>query len=269
MGILDKVTKIEKRLEKLASRDDIPLQPVEIRKAALDAIEDLVQPAGRSRRVFPYNRVAIEVVAAEAGQRAAAEAVFGEPGELTAAVAERLRAGGCPVPRDLDVRLVVIPRRGPGWEAGQPFHLACERAKEAVAGGAAQAAAAPVHAQIVVLKGEATCGSYAVTGGRTNVGRIAEVLDTDGRVVRRNEVVFTESEGEINRTVSRAHAHIAWTPSGGFRLFDDGSSCGTRIFRQGRTIALPAGSPRGTKLQSGDEIYFGQACVRFDVDPSA
>ena len=30
-------------------------------------------------------------------------------------------------------------------------------------------------------------------------------------------------------------------------------------------MALPPGSPRGTKLQSGDEIYFGQALVRFEV----
>jgi hypothetical protein len=65
--------------------------------------------------------------------------------------------------------------------------------------------------------------------------------------------------------VSRAHAHITATPTGEYRLFDDRSSSGTRILRSGRTIALPAGSPRGTKLQPGDEIFFGQACVRFEI----
>ena len=69
--------------------------------------------------------------------------------------------------------------------------------------------------------------------------------------------------------MSRAHAHIAATPTGEYRLFDDRSSSGTRILRAGRTIALPAGSPRGTKLQSGDEIFFGQACVRFEVGGTA
>ena len=44
MGILDNVRKIEKRIEQLAERTDIPPQPIEIRKAALDEIEDLVQP---------------------------------------------------------------------------------------------------------------------------------------------------------------------------------------------------------------------------------
>jgi len=68
----------------------------------------------------------------------------------------------------------------------------------------------------------------------------------------------------VNDTVSRAQAHILRTSAGEYRLFDDRSSHGTRIFREGRTIALPSGSPRGVKLQPGDEIYFGQACVRFE-----
>ena len=67
----------------------------------------------------------------------------------------------------------------------------------------------------------------------------------------------------MNQTVSRAHAHIR-SPDGEYRLFDDRSSSGTRIFRGGQTIALPPGSPRGTRLKAGDEIYFGQAQVRVD-----
>ena len=91
------------------------------------------------------------------------------------------------------------------------------------------------------------------------------MLDRDKRVVRRNQVVFTERDNGINQTVSRAHAHILRTPGGEYRLFDDNSSCGTRVFRGGRTIPLPSGSPRGTTLRSGDEIYIGQACLRFDI----
>jgi pSer/pThr/pTyr-binding forkhead associated (FHA) protein len=101
---------------------------------------------------------------------------------------------------------------------------------------------------------------------RTNIGRLPEVLDRDRRVVRRNQIVFTDRENGINQTVSRAHAHIRRTEQGEYRLFDDHSSCGTRVFRGGRTIALPAGSPRGTRLQPGDEIYVGQACLRFEED---
>jgi hypothetical protein len=89
-----------------------------------------------------------------------------------------------------------------------------------------------------------------------------EVLDRDRRVIRRNQVVFDESDDPVNATVSRAHAHIRISPAGECRLFDDRSSYGTRIFRAGQTISLPPTGGRGTRLKDGDEIYFGQASVR-------
>jgi len=264
MTILDKVQKLEKRLEKLAQRSDVPLQPIEIKKAALDEIEDLVEPAGRSRRVFPYNRVTVEVMATDAKQRAAMEAVLGEGSDLAAAVSARLKSAGCQQPRGLEVRLKLVKRAGAEWETGRVFRVAFDR----VEAGAAPVPApvrAPGVAQITVIKGETTRKTYVLGGERTNIGRLAEVVDKDKRVVRRNQVVFAEREDGVNQTVSRAHAHIALTPAGEFRLFDDDSSYGTRILRAGRTLALPAGSPRGTKLQPGDEIYLGQACLRFEM----
>jgi hypothetical protein len=116
-----------------------------------------------------------------------------------------------------------------------------------------------------VIKGASTRKTYVLAGERTNIGRIAEVLDKERRVARRNQVVFAEGGDPVNDTVSRAQAHIRRMPGGEWRLFDDRSSQGTRIFREGRTIALPSGSPRGVRLHSGDEIYFGQACVRFEI----
>lgn len=264
MGILDTVQKLEKRLEKLAKRSDVSPQPIEIRKATLDEVEDLVEPAGRSRRIFPYNRITVEVLAADAKQRAAMEAVLGESSDLPAAVSDRLKSSGCPPPRDLAVRLKIVKRAGPEWETGRVFRVLCERV-EADTRPATATRMTPGPAQVVVLKGEATRKTYVLGGERTNIGRLAEVVDKDKRVVRRNHVVFTEREDGVNQTVSRAHGHIAVTPGGEYRLFDDHSSYGTRIFRAGRTIALPSGSPRGTKLQPGDEVYFGQACVRFEL----
>jgi hypothetical protein len=272
MGIIDKVRRLEQQLERLAERSDIPMQPIEIRKATLDEVEDLVQPAGRSRKVFPFNRVTVEVVAAEPAQRAAIEAVLGDESDLAAAVRERLKTAGCPEPRGLTVRLRVVKKAGAEWETGRVFRLLCERssqeAEAATAGReeAATAAARPAPARITIVKGDATRKSYVVNAERINVGRLAEVVDKDKRVVRRNQVVFTDIENAVNQSVSRAHAHIATTPKGEFRLFDDRSSYGTRIFRSGRTITLPAGSPRGARLQPGDEISFGRACVRFDTE---
>jgi hypothetical protein len=268
MGILDTVQKLEKRLGKLARRSDVPLQPIEVRKIALDEIEDLVEPAGRSRRVFPYNRITVEVVATDAQHRAAMEAVLGEGSDLGTAVSDRLKSAGCPQPRGLEVRLKLVRRAGAEWETGRVFRVQCERV-EAEATAAAAARRAPSAAQLLVIKGETTRKCYALGGERTNIGRLAEVVDKDQRVVRRNQIVFTEREVGVNLTVSRAHAHIAATLAGEYRLFDDHSSYGTRVLRAGRTLALSAGSPRGTKLQPDDEIYFGQACVRFEMKASS
>jgi len=265
MSIIDNVKKLEKQIEKLAERSDGPLQPIEVRKATLDEIEDLVEPASKSRRIFPYNRVTVEVVATDARRRAAMEAVLGERSELGRAVSARLKLAGCPPPKDLQVRLKLVKRAGADWEKGRAFRLQCAHVEEE-APVPAPPQSARGSAALVIVKGETTDERYVVRGGCTNIGRLAEVVDKDRRVMRRNHVVFTDCKNGINLTVSRAHAHIAESPSGEYRLFDDGSASGTRILRSGRTLALPPGSPRGTKLQPGDEIYVGQACMRFDID---
>jgi len=98
---------------------------------------------------------------------------------------------------------------------------------------------------------------------RVNIGRMAELTDTEQRVVRRNDVVFEEGGDEANATVSRKHAHIR-RDEGEYRICDDESEFGTRVFRDGRPIEVPAGNRRGEKLRTGDEIYLGRACLRFE-----
>lgn len=264
MSIIENVKRLEKRIEKFAERSDVPLQPIEVRKATLDEIEDLVEPATRSRRIFPYNRVTVEVVASDAKRRAAMEAVLGERSDLGRAVSARLKSAGCPVPSGLEVRLKLVKRAGAAWEKGRSFRVQCEHADAEPARPEASRSTARAAA-LVVVTGDATRERFSIEGERTNIGRLAEVVDRNRRVVRRNHVVFTDGDNPVNLTVSRTHAHIAPAPSGEYRLFDDGSSAGTRILRAGRTLALPPGSPRGTKLQPGDEIFFGQALVRFEA----
>ena len=65
--------------------------------------------------------------------------------------------------------------------------------------------------------------------------------------------------------MSRAHAHIQYdAATGEYRLFDDNSAYGTSLLREGRMITAPAGG-RGIRLESGDELYLGQARVRFEI----
>jgi pSer/pThr/pTyr-binding forkhead associated (FHA) protein len=95
---------------------------------------------------------------------------------------------------------------------------------------------------------------------RIQVGRTAEVLDDRRRLVRRNDVVLEDA------TVSRAHAHLEFDSAAGhFRLFDDGSSYGTGVIHDGRLVDVPKAGARGMSLHSGDDIYFGQSRVRFEV----
>ncbi len=264
MSILDKVTRLEKRLQQLSRRDDVPPEPVEVRRGILDDVEDMVRAAGRSRRVFPYNRLRVQVLAADPAARAAMQAVLGGDEELLAAVRERLRETGCAVPEDLEARLLLVRRRAAAWPPARAWYVAGERVEPASppASPPSRAAAGEARAQLVVVKGTATRRTFPVRGERVNIGRQADVLDRDRRVVRRNQVVFEDADDPVNQTVSRAHAHIRVSASGEYRLFDDRSSYGTRVFRGGETIAVPAGASRGVRLRDGDEVFVGQACLR-------
>ncbi len=121
---------------------------------------------------------------------------------------------------------------------------------------------API-ARLTIVKGKAEAAEYTLEKVRTNLGRLAELTDSEQRVVRRNDVVFEEGGDEANATVSRKHANIRLT-DGDYRICDEGSEFGTRVFRDGRTIEVPAGNRRGEKLRSGDEIYLGRARLLFE-----
>jgi len=85
-----------------------------------------------------------------------------------------------------------------------------------------------------------------------------DVHDDRRRLVRRNDLVIDHT------TVSRAHAHVEFS-SGEYRLFDDGSSYGTSVIHEGRLVEVPRAGGRGLRLHSGDEIYFGQIRVGFEI----
>ncbi len=92
---------------------------------------------------------------------------------------------------------------------------------------------------------------------------MAELTDAEERVVRRNDIVFEEGADAVNASVSRKHAHIR-EDAGEYRICDDGSEFGTRVFRDGRVVEVPSGNRRGEKLRPGDEIYLGRACLRYE-----
>jgi hypothetical protein len=121
-------------------------------------------------------------------------------------------------------------------------------------------------ARLVTLLGVSSEPEFMLDRQSINLGREEEICDTLGRTIRRNELFFPEAAHEANPSVSRSHAHIRFdAPSGDWRIFDDGSSIGTTLFREGRRIDVPAHAGRGVALRSGDEIYLGQVRLRFET----
>jgi len=169
----------------------------------------------------------------------------GIAGRLAGDVRKALEGAGCELPRGFSVEVKTA-------ELGdRAFEISCGTAVPA----------ALTTASLVVVKGKAESDLFSISKPRTNIGRLAELTDRQSRVVRRNDVVFLEGGDQANATVSRQHAHIQLA-AGEYRIADDGSEFGTRIFRDGRSIDVPAGN-RGEKLCPGDEIQLGRACLRF------
>ena len=89
---------------------------------------------------------------------------------------------------------------------------------------------------------------------------------TSSAATRRNRVAFLDARDGVTETVGRAHARLRFDAgSRSYRLFDDGSSNGTSIIRDGTTIAVPPRDPRGVRVQSGDEIQVGRALLRIEI----
>jgi hypothetical protein len=256
MSLFSEIEKtIERGFHRFAERMFGPADSNELlllHRAILAEVEDKVQIVARGRRVFPFARVVVTLVSADAERRAILQAAFGE--RLDADIREAMEGTECELPRGFSVEVHTA-------EAGlRAFEIAYSA--EPVKAQATTAAPTAIG-RVVLVKGKTSSPDFTLERARTNIGRMPELTDADHRVVRRNDVVFEEGADEANATVSRKHAHIRLEGSD-YRLCDDGSEFGTRVFRDGRSIEVPAGDRRGEKLRSGDEIYLGRACLRFE-----
>jgi hypothetical protein len=231
-------------------------------RAILEEVETKIETLARGRRVFPFTHLTVTLVSADANRRAILETAFGE--RLEADIREALEAAACEVPGGFSID-VHAAESGP-----KPFEIAYATAPAKKTEQPATVFVAPIEPvtpaappRLAVLKGKTDRPAYLLEKARTNIGRMAELTDSEHRVIRRNDIVFEEGADEANATVSRRHAHIR-LDAGDYRLCDDESEFGTRVFRDGRAIEVPAGNRRGERLRPGDEIYLGRACLRFE-----
>jgi hypothetical protein len=269
MDLLGKARRLESTIARRfdrAARDAagaVTREPLEIVHLVVEAVEHQIQPGGRGKRAFPFNSITLSLIASSSEGRARFEAVVaGEP-PLRDRIIDRLRSKSCPID-DLTVDVAYVARAPEDWRDPQ-FNLAFARVERAPTSDARRD---PGFARIdlTVVRGTAARKSYSFAARRIDLGRCAEVRDTRNRLVRTNHVAFVEGSEEVNQSVSRRHAHIAYEPaSGGYRLRDDGSVHGTSVVRDGGTVAVPPGS-LGVRLRTGDELVLGEARLRITLD---
>lgn len=237
--------------------------PLEIRRAILDDVEGHVIAVGEGKRLLPFNQLRVHLLTPEPDERQAMEAIVHEAWDLKGEIVGRLSDRGCPVPAGLDVEVVFDQEPDPRYGERRFFVEYSKREGDAAASPKAASGTARPTLELTVLKGSATQRVYEFEETpRIYLGRLEEVVDSDGRVRRRNDVAFQE-EGEVNTTVSREHARIAWDDeTGGYWLRAEQNASGTRIYRTGKTIDVSAHDRRGVRLQAGDEVHLGRACVK-------
>src|SRR5262245_53870903 len=101
MDILRKLRRLESKLSRTVDEaaQKIPTagtsEPLEILHAIVDAAERRIEPAGRGKFVFPFNRIHIRIAANSRETRARFEAVFGSEPPLHDRIVERLHSAGC------------------------------------------------------------------------------------------------------------------------------------------------------------------------------
>ena len=255
---------LERPLAGGADQRGVPEEPpelAEIRLAVLDRIREKSYRSG-GRTVFPYDLLRVELRGVEEGRHAVYSGRFFRK-YLEQEARDALREMGCRFPENLSMEVkatVGLPRRGEEW-------LVVDVASQEQAG-----ALAKPTGKLVVREGSANAPEIWLKKARTNIGRVVDVYRAEG-LSRRNDLAFA-GDTEINRSVSREHAHIVFDRAAGeYRLFNDrwyprgtrAGECGTWVVRDGVSLEVHRNA-RGAKLEPGDEIHFGRAVVMFEME---
>ena len=261
---MSRVEKLEQRIDQKlrhllrSSPVDQPREPIELYRAILEEITSRVDAVSRGRRKFAYALVTVRVLLTNPERRPSYELAFTEADPLTRDLKSRVEESQVDYPARLKVDVVLVDT--PPAEVGvREFEISYSNPPAAAPGDAI------VPIRLTILAGNAEQQEYEFARQRIQFGRLAEVLDSDSRIVRLNDIAFKDDATLENSTVSRAHAHLEFDPEGkGFRLFDDGSAHGTTVIRDGSVLAVPRGNSKGILLRPGDEIMLAKVRIRFE-----
>jgi hypothetical protein len=235
------------------------LELIEVHRAILDDVASHIESLPRGRRTFSFPNVTVRVLLPDASRRRSYEVAFAEGDALAHDIEARLADERVDLPDRFHVDIELVDEL-PADIAARGFDISYR-------GAEVREAAAPVPAVwLKVLSGRAEHDEYSFRRTRINIGRLADVLDSQHKLLRRNDVAFVESAENPNSTVSRTHAHLEFDASAQqFRLYDDRSAQGTSVIREGNILNVPRGVSKGVPLRPGDEIVVGQARLGFDL----
>jgi hypothetical protein len=233
----------------------------EIRRQILNQLESKIE-SDSSGKIFPFAKIQILLQASSKSLRDDFRNAFLLEGSLKEDIRQRLETvhAGYSGNLEVDIEIDADSAQGALPKSSHPkFEMAFLKPEPIPQGEVPEL-------NLVITKGIAEQPAYTMKRERILIGCLSEVHDREGRMVRRNDVVFLDTADDINCTVSDAHARIWFEPKEGeFYVMDETSRYGTRIMRQGRSIDVPAGGEGGIRLQSGDEICFGQASFQFEL----
>jgi len=266
VGADDEADRLEPQVSELMKVElDLPVpqpvsggrEPLELHRDLLDAVEDAVAPHRRNPQL---RGLTVHVLAPDEPTRFAAQsAVEGQEVPFAEAVRRRLADSGVRDAGRLRVSWIYHDEVPAGLDFGGRSCVVVlhRRLSEAAA-------------TLTVIRGRADQEWYLVkSDAAVPVGRTEEVTDRRGRVIRRNRVVFAHYDGlddearRVNRTVSRAHATLAFDEAAGsFNVRDDASTAGTSVIRENFPVPIPV-KRAPVPLETGDLIYLGKACLRF------
>lgn len=232
----------------------------EIRVAVLDEVRARTHRVA-GREVFPYNVVKLLVRGVGDEQAGVFRGAFFRQ-LLEQELLDGLGRVRVRFPADLHIEVETTPQLPSAEEQWLVVQVDSREAPPPAAAVASRVG------RLVVVRGEANQQEVPLTKARTNIGRPVEVFKEDGPS-RVNDLAFA-ADSEINRTVSREHAHLMFDKrSGEYRIYNDrhskGGACGLWIMRDGLSQEVHR-TARGARLEDGDEIHLGSAVLRFQLD---
>jgi hypothetical protein len=262
MGIWEKLLKTEQNIRKRVENafgSETTRTPLEVRREILEQVESRIAIDSGGNQ-FPYGKILVRLQPPAGALQDVFETAFLQENSLKTDILQMLKDSDARHTEALEVIVELKRNTALNPEASSPgplFQIDFVKPDPSIKREVPETS-------FVISKGSAEQPTYKFMKERILIGRLEEVLDREGRMVRRNDVIFLDNGDDINSTVGRAHARIWYDfEKGEFFIMDEISRFGTIVVREGRSIEVPAGNPRGIRLRSSDAIYCGQACLRF------